>query len=121
METLIQTEATIVKQIEDLMSRLGPFVTLADASRITKVPLATLSEAVRLGRLPALRVQPRRWLIRISAVEAYFNQRLPIDKSTSNLFLDIANVAEGAQKSLSDMPTDFARNFDHYVYGTDKR
>ena len=114
METPIQTEAAIVKQIEDLMSRLGPFVTLADASRMTKVPLATLSEAVRLGRLPALRVQPRRWLIRISAVEAYFNRQPLTSKSTPNPFLDIASVAEGAQKSLSDMPTDFARNFDHY-------
>jgi excisionase family DNA binding protein len=50
------------------MLTVNGFVPLAEAARVTGIPLSTLADAVRSGRLPAVRVQPRRWLVRISAV-----------------------------------------------------
>jgi len=56
--------------IEEVLSELGPFVSLAEASRKTGVPLQTLSEAAKAGRLPALKILGRSW-VRVSAVRAY--------------------------------------------------
>jgi excisionase family DNA binding protein len=70
----LQQEREIVQLVEQVFRESGPFVSLAEAARITGVPLATLADAVRNGRIPALRVQPRRWLVRISAVRTYFEQ-----------------------------------------------
>lgn len=74
MDTLqLQQEQAIVQKVEQSLKECGPFVSLAEAARQAGVPLPTLSEAVRTGRVPALRVQPRRWLVRIAAVRSYFN------------------------------------------------
>jgi hypothetical protein len=59
--------------IEDALAEFGPFVSLAQASRQTGVPLQTLAEAVRTDRMPALKVLGRSW-VRISAVHAYFDK-----------------------------------------------
>lgn len=69
----LEQERTIVHNVEQFLKECGPFVSLAEAARLTGVPLPTLSDAVRHGRVPAVQVQPRRWLVRVSAVRSYFN------------------------------------------------
>jgi excisionase family DNA binding protein len=56
--------------IDEVLAEFGPFVSLAEASRKTGVPLQTISEAAKAGRLPALKVLGRSW-VRVSAVRAY--------------------------------------------------
>lgn len=56
--------------IDEVLVELGPFVSLAEASRKTGVPLQTISEAAKAGRLPALKMLGRSW-VRVSAVKAY--------------------------------------------------
>ncbi len=56
--------------IDEVLAEFGPFVSLAEASRKTGVPLQTISEAAKAGRLPALKVLGRSW-VRVSAVKAY--------------------------------------------------
>lgn len=73
----LQAEQVIVKKVEQFLAECGPFVSLAEAARQCGVPLPTLSEAVRSGRVPALRVQPRRWLVRVIAVRNYFHDDAP--------------------------------------------
>jgi excisionase family DNA binding protein len=71
----IEYEMQIVRRVERLMADLGPFISLAEAAKMTGVPLQTLSEAVRKKRVPALRVQSRRWLVRPIAVQLYFGMK----------------------------------------------
>lgn len=47
----------------------GGFVPLSVAARATGVPLTTLTSAVKSNRVPAVRVQPGRWVVRIEAVK----------------------------------------------------
>ena len=56
--------------IDEVLTELGPFVSLAEASRKTGVALQTISEAVKAGRLPALKILGRSW-VRVRAVRAY--------------------------------------------------
>lgn len=56
--------------IDEVLTELGPFVSLAEASRKTGVALQTISEAAKAGRLPALKILGRSW-VRVSAVRAY--------------------------------------------------
>jgi excisionase family DNA binding protein len=73
MDTIqLEREREIVRNVEQVIKDAGPFVSLAEAARITGVPLPTLADAVRNGRVPALRVQSQRWLVRVSAVRSYF-------------------------------------------------
>lgn len=59
--------------IDEVLTEFGPFVSLAESSRKTGVPLQTISEAVKAGRLPALKVLGRSW-VRITAVQAYLEK-----------------------------------------------
>jgi excisionase family DNA binding protein len=77
--SVFQEEQRVVRRVNKLLEELGPFVSLAEASRRTGVPLATLSEAVRDGRIPAVQVQSRRWLVRVSAVLNHFGLEEPPD------------------------------------------
>jgi hypothetical protein len=61
------------QMIEDVLTELGPFVSLAQAARDAGVPLQTLAEAVRTGRVPGLKVLGRSW-VRPSAVRLYFGR-----------------------------------------------
>jgi len=63
-------EEHAVKRAQQCLDKWGPWLSLAEASRQSGVPLATLAQAVRERRLPALQVQAQRWLVRLSAVEA---------------------------------------------------
>lgn len=65
-----EREWQAVQNVQNVLDEWGPFVSLAEAARETGLPLATLAQAVREKRLPALQVQPRRWLVRVSAVRA---------------------------------------------------
>ena len=69
----MEGEKEIVREVQRKLEETE-FVSLAEASRATQVPLTTLSSAVRSGRLPAVRVMPKRWLVRVSAVNSYFNK-----------------------------------------------
>lgn len=70
MPKRIDPERAIVAQLQTALDRSGEWLSLADAARRHDIPLATLAQAVREGRVPALRVQSRRWLIRVSALDA---------------------------------------------------
>ena len=67
-------EQDIVRQVEQSLVELGPFMSLSEASEKTGISLSTLAEAVRARRVPALRVQERRWLVRLEAIKAYFGE-----------------------------------------------
>ncbi len=51
----LEQERSIVHSVEQLLKECGPFVSLAEAARLTGVPLPTLSDAVRHGCVPAVR------------------------------------------------------------------
>lgn len=87
----LEQERTIVHAVENFLKEQGPFVSLAEAARRTGVPLPTLSDAVRHGRVPAVQVQPRRWLVRVSAVRSYFNN----NEENPHLALQQRLMAEG--------------------------
>jgi excisionase family DNA binding protein len=113
-------------EIEKLQRVLGgddPLLSLAQASKRLGVPLSTLSDAVRNGRLPALTMPDERRYVRQSVVRAYVarqsKSRLPQDRDDDAL-LNIAALADG-ERSRGLMPSDFAKQHDHYLYGTPKR
>lgn len=108
--------ATAQKQIESILSSHGPFVTLAEAARRFESPLPTLADAVRAGRLSALRLFGKSY-VRLADVESYLNRdKNQPRKSRFEDELDrITAIGED-----SDMPTDFSVNLDHYLYGHDK-
>ena len=91
----LEQERAIVHNVEEFLKECGPFVSLAEAARLTGVPLPTLSDAVRHGRVPAVQVQPRRWLVRVSAVRSYFTQAVtPPDLSLQQRLLDQGLLTE---------------------------
>ena len=63
-------EQAIVARLQTALDHSGEWLSLADAARRLAIPLATLAQAVREGRVPALRVQSRRWLVRAQAIDA---------------------------------------------------
>jgi hypothetical protein len=77
MNASMEREIELVTRAQEALTRLGPFVSLASAARETGIPLPTLSDAVRNGRIPALKVQNRRWLVRLAAVRLYFGRAQP--------------------------------------------
>jgi hypothetical protein len=92
MDTIqLERERAIVRNVEQVIKEAGPFVSLAEAARITGVPLPTLADSVRNGRVPALRVQSQRWLVRISAVRSYFTHT----ETNPHLELQRQLIAEG--------------------------
>jgi excisionase family DNA binding protein len=99
-----QEEQEVVERVKKLLKELGPFVSLAEASRMTGVPLATLSEAVREGRIPAVQVQSRRWLVRVSAVLKHFGLEEPPDLEFQKQLL-----AEGLLSEIK-----YSYRFDHF-------
>jgi acyl transferase domain-containing protein len=102
-------------EIERVLREYGPFFTLADAARRTAMPLPTLSDAVRNGRVQSLRVFGKSF-VRLKDVEAHqkVQQRLA-RKSLSQAILEVAGNSD------LDVPEDLARNFRHYLYGHDKK
>ncbi len=91
----LEQERSIVHSVEQFLKERGPFVSLAEAARITGVPLPTLSDAVRHGRVPAVQVQPRRWLVRVSAVRSYFAQAtIPPDLALQQRLLELGLITE---------------------------
>ena len=76
-KSVLEREVEIVRRARLALDRLGPFVSLAEAAQLTGVSLTTLADAVRHGRIPALQVQGRRWLVRPSAVRLYFQITTP--------------------------------------------
>ena len=102
-------------EIEEVLRRYGPFFTLADAARRVAMPLPTLSDAVRNGRVKSLRVFGKSF-VRLKDVETLkkTQQRLAM-KTLSESLAEIAAIGDE-----SGIPDDFAINFRHYLYGHDK-
>lgn len=112
----IDMAASAQNQIESILNSHGPFMSLAEASRRFKAPLPTLADAVRAGRLSALRLFGKSY-VRVADVEAYLTRdKRQGSKSRFQEELDRI-VAIGDD---SDLPTDFSVNLDHYLYGHDK-
>ena len=65
-----EVEAYRIEKLRLALEHWGPFEPLVEAAKRTGIPLSTLAQAAREGRLPALEVLPGRWLVRIQAVEA---------------------------------------------------
>lgn len=61
-------EQSAVASLQQCLDDHGPFLRLADAARTAGVPAATVYQAVREGRIPAVHVPPRGWLVRVSAI-----------------------------------------------------
>lgn len=62
-------EQQAVDAAQAALDKYGPFILIPDAAKLAGVPPATLYQAVREGRVPAVRLEPRGWLIRVSAIE----------------------------------------------------
>ncbi|MGQ9890127.1 MAG: hypothetical protein ACUVSX_16810 [Aggregatilineales bacterium] len=92
-QTLAQ-EREIVRKIEALLAELGPFLSLSEASAQTGIPLSTLAEAVRAQRVPALRVQKRRWLVRLEAVRAWFGDAGDDEYAAQRRLLEAGLITE---------------------------
>ena len=95
-ETLAQ-EQEIVRALERSLAESGPFISLSQASERTGIPLSTLAEAVRTKRVPALRVQERRWLVRMAAVKAYFGDSV-LDEYAAQRRLLEAGLISGIKR-----------------------
>jgi hypothetical protein len=70
--TDLQREIHEARRIQQMLESSG-YVTLAEAARAAHVPATTLADAVKRGRLPAVRVKSNRWLVRLEAVQLVFN------------------------------------------------
>jgi len=97
-------EQEIVRKVERSLEELGPFMSLSEASEQTGIPLSTLAEAVRTRRVPALRVQERRWLVRLAAVRAYFGDTVSDEYADQRRLLEaglISNIKRREDRHLS--------------------
>ena len=106
--------ATLQEQLEQLISQYGMLLPVAEAARASGIPLPTLSDAVRNGRLPSIRVFGRA-IVRMSDVRAYASKehKGSPQKSLSQAFAEIAaNIT-------TDVPADLSINMDKYLYQLD--
>lgn len=87
-------EREILRKIEALLAELGPFLSLSEASAQTGIPLSTLAEAVRAQRVPALRVQERRWLVCLEAVRAWFGDAADDEYAVQRRLLEAGLITE---------------------------
>jgi hypothetical protein len=102
-------------EIEEVLRRYGPFFTLADAARRMAMPLPTLTDAVRNGRVKSLRMFGK-YFVRLKDVETLKKAQQQLAKKTlSESLAEIAAIGDER-----DVPDDFAINFRHYLYGHDK-
>ena len=102
------------QQIERVLAEHGPFLPLAEAARRFSIPLPTLADAVRAGRINAMRLFGRAY-VRPSDVEAYRAPSIGASLTLAEAFDQISSIGEETH-----VPDDFARNLDHYLYGADK-
>lgn len=72
-----EVEAYCIAKARQAFDHWGPFVSLSEASRLSGIPLSTLAQAAREGRLTAWEILPGRWLVRMPAVEARLGLNLP--------------------------------------------
>jgi len=117
MENQLQIEKSVASQatqiVETMLAELGPFVSLSEAANKTGVSLKILTNTVAQNKIPAFRILGRVW-VRVSAVQAYLETTSPPDALSTILEMSKSPALQGA------MPTDFAQQHDHYLYGTDK-
>jgi len=73
MNTLAPVEQS-VEQIESLLRKEGPFLSLSQAARQTGIPLQTLSSAVHAGRLVALTMPDGRKYIPLAEILSVFGK-----------------------------------------------
>ncbi len=96
------------------MSQYGKLLPVAEAARASGIPLPTLSDAVRNGRLPSIRVFGRA-IVRMNDVKEYANKerKSPSKKSLAQAFAEIAADVK------TDVPADLSINMDKYLYQLD--
>ncbi len=106
---------TAQTKIEDILLRYGPFLPLADAAKQVDIPLPTITDAVRNGRIQSLKIFGKSY-VRMHDVENYFAQgRATKTRSTlAQTFVDLAAQID------TDVPTDLSVNLRHYLFGHDK-
>lgn len=79
MTDRMRVEIETARRAQQMLVANG-FVPLAEAARLADVPLSTLADAARSGRLPAVKVQSRRWLVRVPAVRIVFGKSATADE-----------------------------------------
>lgn len=103
-------------EIEIVLQRYGPFFTLAEAARRAAIPLPTLSDAVRNGRVRSLRLFGKSY-VRLTDAEDYVMRARGAAKRT---FREMADELQAIGDDR-ELPTDYGRNLDRYLYGQDTR
>lgn len=76
-KTEIEDDWVSVKRMEATLAQYGPFKSLADLAKQEQVPLSTLAQAAREGRLPAVALPTGGWMARASAVKNRLGLRSP--------------------------------------------
>lgn len=100
-------------RIEHILNEAGPFLPLADAARQARVPLPTLSDAVRNKRVKSLRLFGKAY-VRLDDVKAYLAQsRAAAGKQTwSEMVAEVTQI--GDERSV---PHDYSSTFRKHLYG----
>ncbi len=101
-------------QIRTLLSTSDPFLSLAQISVRTKIPLHTLSRAVSGGRLQALIMPDGRRYVAWSDAEKFSTELRIKQGQKSYVLLRLAELS--AKQKIQDLPSDFSTNHDHYLH-----
>ena len=103
--------SAIQDAIDTILRQHGPFLSVANAARKTNVPIATISDAVRHGRVQSLRLFDKA-VVRLKDVEDYVSHGN--NQKTTRTLADL--FAENAEEMTEDLPKDFSVNMNHYLY-----
>ncbi|MCW1969830.1 MAG: hypothetical protein KIH69_017085 [Anaerolineae bacterium] len=100
MAITLENEQLLVNELQEKL-RQHHFVSLAKAARQVKVPISRLTIAIQMGEIPALELQPQKWMVRLEAVQLYFNTQ-PATKPHSTDEIDALLIKTGliAKRSL---------------------
>jgi hypothetical protein len=110
----IETERLLVSELQEKITK-NHFIPLAEAARQAKLPLTTLAAAVRNGWVPAIQVQPQRWVVRLEAVRLYFKPQVEVGTHRSQEAIDHFLMEKGIiakrnlpfEKPVVCQPVDF--------------
>ena len=99
-------------RIERILNETGPFLPLADAARQARMPLPTLSDAVRNKRVKSLRLFSKAY-VRLKDVEAYLAQsRVEAKEQTwAEMVAEVVQIGNEQR-----VPKNFSSNFRQHLY-----
>lgn len=114
MTTRNQTDSLDHAQarIERILNEAGPFLPLAEAARRARVPLPTLSDAVRNKRLKSLRLFGRAY-VRLDDVKAYLAQSRGAAGKQTWAEMVAAVTQVGDERSV---PQNYSSTFRQHLY-----